>query len=65
MQRELRTASRKEGLVAIDSARALINSENSRGSFTQPGTNPQRKSCAVRLPICSVMATIGWVGVML
>ncbi len=55
-------ALRKAGLSSTDSPRALISSENARGSFTQAGISPQRTSANCRLP--SAMRTIGtgWVG---
>ena len=58
-------ALRNAGFSWIVSQRALIKSENMRGSFTQGGIRPQRTSAKCLSP--SVMRTIGtgWVGAML
>jgi hypothetical protein len=55
-------ALRKAGLSLTDSARALISSENARGSFTHGGISPQRTSANWRLPSTTRTIGIGCVG---
>ena len=62
MQRRARTASRKAGLVAMVSARALMISGPSFGALYQPGRNPQRIARKRRCPSSEVTTATVFVG---